>query len=180
MNDLISLNEAAELIGKNLRTIQRYIKDGKLSRHDENEKSFVSKKEVEEKFGVLKAEKAEIKKESATEKENHVAPPPVQKPKYRPAEESTWQKEFKEYQQKWIDEVKAHAETKESLGEWKGRAEAYQAFAARLLGDGQPPEIKKSDTIVSPIKNYLLYIVIGVLFIALVVLGILVRFWILG
>ena len=55
--DLISLQESAALIGKNLRTIQRYIKAGRLTAHFENGKNFISRSELEKKFKITTTHK---------------------------------------------------------------------------------------------------------------------------
>jgi len=158
MDDLISLNEAAALIGKNLRTIQRHIKKGKLTRHEKDGKSFVSRKELEQKFDKFPKRNKEKPKSQKVAVESQ-----TQETKSKP--------QGFNYEGKWIDEVQKHAETREELGQWKGRAEAYQNFAARLLGNGT----NKKDDIVSPVKNYLLYIIIGVLIIFLLFLIVFLR-----
>lgn len=119
MNDLITLQEAAALIGKNLRTIQRYIKNGELRKYEKEGKNFVSRQEIEQKFGKF-SKKVEQK-------------PPQPEPKTKEKESSP---ERLNYEVRWIDEIQKHAQTREELGIWKGRAEAYQAFASRLLGTG--------------------------------------------
>lgn len=166
-DDLITLQEAAELIGKNLRTIQRHIKAGKLTRHLRDEKSYVSRDEVEKKFGKISKGFEEKPKPQATPETQETKSPP----------------ERLNYEIKWVEEIQKHAETREELGIWKGRAEAYQAFSARLLGDGKMPEIQpetkkndiavpevpisssKNNSIMSPL---LLYIIMAILFLALV------------
>ena len=95
-----------------------------------------------------------------------------------------------DYQKKWTDEIQKHAQTREQLGEWRGRAEAYQAFSARLLGDGKMPEIQpetKKEDIVAPevsmsssknnstISPLLLYIIMAILFLALILVIIIYR-----
>jgi len=160
--DLISLSEAAELIGKNLRTIQRHIKSGKLTRHDRDGKSYVSRGEVEEKFGKISSIK---EKKVVAEKE-----PVIEQAKVTSKEEKG-----SDYQAKWIEEVQKHAETREELGVWKGRAEAYQAFASRLLGNGNVEsvdrEMAQSENKKSPVYKsiktytYLIYGLIGIFFI---------------
>jgi len=163
-SDLISLQEAAELIGKNLRTIQRHIKAGKLARHDKDGKSYVSRDELTKEFGIKN-----------------------QSPKIPAGESSkqTTEKVQKElnYEAKWIEEIQKHAETREELGIWKGRAEAYQAFASRLLGNGNADiDINTSST--KPATNvvpknirwatYTIYILIGVFFIIILTATILI------
>ena len=159
-DDLISLVEAATLVGKNLRTIQRHIKAGKLARHDKDGKSYVSRDEIEKKFGIKnqspKIPVGELPKET------------VEKP----------QKELN-YETKWIEEVQKHAETREELGVWKGRAEAYQAFASRLLGNGNVEsvdrEMAQSENKKSPVYKsiktytYLIYGLIGIFFIIITI-----------
>src|SRR3990167_8418116 len=97
-NDLISLGEAATFVGKNLRTIQRLIKAGKLTRHEKDGKNFISRKELERKFSI--------------KAKNETPPSPIQEPTmpkptkaYQPVSEISWQEEAKEYQKKWIGEV---------------------------------------------------------------------------
>lgn len=174
-DDLITLQEAAELTGKNLRTIQRHIKAGKLTRHLRDEKSYVSRDEVEKKFGKISKGFEEKPKPQATPETQETKSPP----------------ERLNYEIKWVDEIQKHAETREELGIWKGRAEAYQAFASRLLGDGKMPEIKpeiKKDDLVAPhvseplsskknstLSPLLLYIIMAILFLALVLVIIIYR-----
>ncbi len=126
MNDLISLGEAAGIIGKNIRTIQRYIKSGTLKSYIRRGKNFVSKRELENKFNIATTSKedvVDIKEE-------------IKKSYQIPGSANFWQNEAQEFQNKWTQEIKNHAQTREYLGEWKGRAEAYQAFASKLLTDG--------------------------------------------
>jgi len=179
-DELVTLQEAAELIGKNLRTIQRYIKAGKLRRHQKDGKNFVSRSELETKF-----------KMSATK-----PPESVASEKIADASESRQIPKVEDYQKKWIEEIQKHAQTREELGIWKGRAEAYQAFASRLLGTGagggnapvdlepkvdlepNPSEIKKGEPMVrSPQISYSLiyYIAFAVLFVILILLFVLIR-----
>ena len=154
-NDLISLGEAATFVGKNLRTIQRLIKAGKLTRQQKDGKNFVSRKELESKFNI-----------TATKPQESVV---RQAPR------------VEDYQKKWTDEIQKHAQTREELGVWKGRAEAYQAFAGRLLGEGK--SIKKDDIVVktependnsppltkSSFSYYLIFAILGLIFILLIV-----------
>ena len=126
MNDLISLGEAAGIIGKNIRTIQRYIKSGTLKSYIRRGKNFVSKRELENKFNIATTSKedvVDIKEE-------------IKKSYQIPGSANFWQTEAQEFQNKWTQEIKNHAQTREHLGEWKGRAEAYQSFASKLLTDG--------------------------------------------
>ncbi len=175
-DDLISLNEAASLIGKNLRTIQRYLKSGRLTHHEQGDKNFISKKELEAKFNVT----TEKPKETATQ----TTSPRPQKT-FVAQGDSYWQK-------KWGEEIEKHAHTREELGQWKGRAEAYQAFATRLLGNGeanlnvenlnQSPEIKKDESVSSvnrPPQNYsfIYYLAFAVLFVILILLFVLIRIY---
>jgi len=162
MNDLITFQEAATILGKNLRTIQRYIKVGTLTRHDKDGKSCVSRDEVEKKFGI----KNQSPKKPAGE---------------LPKQTTKRAQEEISYEVKWIEEVQKHAETREELGVWKGRAEAYQAFAARLLGNGNiekeiaAREIKKSPVDKS-IKTYtyLIYGLVGIFFIIITIFALIV------
>lgn len=168
MDDLISLSEAATLVGKNLRTIQRRIKAGQLTRHDIEGKSFVSRGEVENKFRIknqpLKKLAGEPPKKSAEISKNEL-----------------------DYAEKWIEEIQKHAETREELGIWKGRAEAYQSFAARLLGNGHIENIAKEAVAsenkkpIDPstslgasksakIYTYLIYGMIGIFFVIMTIL----------
>ncbi len=124
--NLISLGEAASLLGKNIRTIQRYIKTGTLKCYQRNSKNYVNRKELETKFNIattLKEDVVEIKEE-------------IEKSPKINDNTTFWQKEAREFQNKWTQEIKNHAQTREHLGEWKGRAEAYQSFASKLLTDG--------------------------------------------
>lgn len=153
--ELITLHEAAELIGKNLRTIQRYIKTGKLTRFDKDGKSFVDKQEVEGKIGIVPPKKEDVKPSSPPKS---AAPGSV------------------DYQTKWVQEIQNHAQTREELGVWKGRAEAYQAFAARLLGNGQVPDIENIASNPKPMVNksvktytYIIYGLIGIFFIIITI-----------
>lgn len=176
--DMIALAEAAKLLGKNLRTIQRHIKAGTLTRHYRDGKNFVSRIELESKFKLI-GQKPKPVADTPTIKESKTFPTPTP----TKTTDDFWPKEAQEYQKKWTDEIQKHAQTKEQLGEWRGRAEAYQAFASRLLGDGKMPEIKpetKKDEIVAPevpisssknnsaISPLLLYIIMTILFLALV------------
>ena len=122
-DDLISLTEAATLVAKNLRTIQRYIKMGKMTRHQKDGKSFISRRELENKFKIMATKPQES---VASEKAEDATKPPQVKP-------------ADDYQNKWVEEIQKHAQTREELGVWKGRAEAYQAFASRLLGPKGAP-----------------------------------------
>lgn len=182
MSDLISLTEAAAHIGKNLRTIQRYLKAGTLTAHPKDGKNFISRTELESKFSV--------KNQPSPPKSETIKPPSPPKV----ATQDSWQGEAHEYQKKWIDEVQKHAQTREELGQWKGRAEAYQAFASRLLGTGpngvnekidleqNPPEIKKEPLVNvnrSPQMSYSLiyYIAFAVLFVILILLFVIIRIY---
>jgi len=166
-SDLISLNEAAELIGKNLRTIQRHIKNGKLTRHQKDDKSFVSRREIESKFNIIATKPRESVVSERTED----------------ATTTRQGQPVEDYQKKWVEEIQNHAETREELGVWKGRAEAYQAFASRLLGNGNIDSIEKevatSEVKKAPVDpsttlgvnksiktyTYLIYGLIGIFFI---------------
>lgn len=170
--DLISFNEAATLIGKNLRTIQRYIKNGRLNRYQKDDKNFISRQELENKFTIMATRTA---KSVATQKE----------------EDATSSSATGDFQKKWIDEVEKHAQTREELGIWKGRAEAYQTFASRLLSSGEKidleqnpsPEIKKDEPIAnndrSPqmTNSLIYYIAFAVLFVILILLFVLIRIY---
>jgi len=167
-DDLISLTEAATLVAKNLRTIQRYIKMGKLTRHQKDGKSFISRRELENKFKIM----ATKPQESVASEKAEDATKPRQETVSRDKPELT---EAQQYQTKWMEEVEKHAETREELGIWKGRAEAYQAFASRLLGNGNVEsvdrEMAQSEIKKSPVdKNirtyiYLIYGLVGVFFV---------------
>lgn len=155
--DLITLQEAADLIGKNLRTIQRYIKTGKLTRHDKDGKTYVSRDEVKKKFNFVtpsNVDEIDLQKKASPSSAND-----------------------NDFQIKWIEEIEKHAQTREELGAWKGRAEAYQSFASRLLSNGNSsenahdpstPEMNKntaptvSERVPSPaIKPVVFYLIIG-------------------
>lgn len=174
-DDLIPLDDAAELIGKNLRTIQRYLQSGRLKRYEKDDKNFVSRRELETNFPSTT--------KSAKETTNQTTTPRPQKPSVASGD-NYWQK-------KWSDEIEKHAQTREELGQWKGRAEAYQAFAARLLGNGetninvdnlnQAPEIKKDEPVGvnRPPQNYsfVYYLAFAVLFVILILLFVLIRIY---
>ncbi len=182
MDDLITLTDAATLVGKNLRTIQRYIQNGQLTRHKKDGKNFVSHKELESKFNVKTTK----------------SPESVVTQKTEDATKTRQEPSVNDYQKKWVEEIQKHAETREELGIWKGRAEAYQAFASRLLGTGpngvnekigleqNPPESmrnKKDEPIInvnrSPQMPYSLiyYIAFAVLFVILILLFVLIRIY---
>ena len=187
MDDL-TFQEAATLIGKNLRTIQRHIKNGKLSRHPSHAKdgkNFISRSELEQKFGKV-SKKPEEKPSGEAEASKPQAAAEDQVPKSPP--------ERQNYEEKWINEIQKHAQTREELGVWKGRAEAYQAFASRLLGSGEKIDLdqnhpesmrnnayKKDEPVVnrSPqMPNSLIYyIAFAVLFVILILLFVLIRIY---
>ena len=184
MEDLITLQEAATLIGKNLRTIQRHIKNGKLTRHEKDGKNFINRTELEQKlsarggsaFGGGKiSKKSEEKPSSETE---------ASKPQTAAdAHESKSPPERLNYEEKWIDEIQKHAQTREELGIWKGRAEAYQAFASRLLGTGPKGVNEKIDLDQNPPAprppqiSLLYYIAFAVLFVILILLFVIIRIY---
>jgi len=178
--DLISLTEAAELIGKNLRTIQRYIKTGVLTRQHRDGKNFISRSELEQKFGkVTKKPEEKPSGEAEASKPQAAAEVPKSPPERR------------NYEEKWTEEVQKHAQTREELGVWKGRAEAYQAFASRLLGSGEKIDLdsnhpesmrdKKDEPIVNRLpqmpNSLIYYIAFAVLFVILILLFVLIRIY---
>ncbi len=167
-SDLITLNEAAELIGKNLRTIQRHVKSGKLKKHDVAGKSFISRAELVKKIGVSI--------NTVAEKEAK----PAKKP--QKGSQEFRQEETADYQKKWAEELQKHAQTREELGVWKGRAEAYQAFSARLLGNGQVPDAQNLNSQTKPnpvtksvkIYTYIIYAMIAVFLVIITIFFLLI------
>ena len=129
--DLIPLTEAAALIGKNLRTIQRYNKAGTLMSHAKDGRSFISCQELESKYSIKETTARPPAPPPPVRKETTKTVPPVKT-------------KVLDYQTKWVEEIQKHAQTREELGTWKGRAEAYQNFASRLLGNGKTPDLKNA------------------------------------
>lgn len=168
--DLILLNDAATLVGKNLRTIQRYIKNGQLSRHQKDGTSFVSRQELENKFSI---------------KDTPVPPPMPPIPIRKKTTETVLPAKTKvlDFQVKWVEEIEKHAQTREELGVWKGRAEAYQQFASRLLGNGKNTiniDNLKKDGASSPslIKgSFIFYLATAILALVFILLLILIRIY---
>ena len=177
MPDLISLQQAAKLIGKNLRTIQRYLKTGKISYHQENGKNLVSRKEIEEKI-LKRSSKSNVELAELQEKKPEIDNTKDELLK-SVQENSFWQKEAVKYQNHWINEIREHAGTREQLGHWKGRVEAYQSFAPRLLSNGQEQTKSKNkfySLLKTPLANYriatvnsiIIYLLIGIIFLIFV------------
>jgi len=161
-DELITLPEAATLVGKNLRTIQRYLENGVLTRHEKDGKNFISRSQIEQKFSARGGSAFGGGKFSKRFEE-------------KPKPQTKSPPHGLNYEEKWIEEIQKHAQTREELGEWKGRAEAYQSFAARLLGNGSQKddlvasEIKRSSKINFPLSPVVFYLIIGLLILGLVI-----------
>jgi len=130
--ELITLQEAADLIGKNLRTIQRYIKTGKLTRQIKDGHNFIDVNELKSKFETIETQTPRPpEKESSSSDTKGVM---------------DWVQRADTYRDKWENEVQAHAKTREELGVWRGRAESYQNFASRLLNSGAAEQTRSEET----------------------------------
>lgn len=123
---LVTLPQAANLIGKNLRTIQRYISNGKLTPHLKDGRNFIDREELSNKFQI----RAETIMTGAS---NAAAPDQSRADVNRGTPNLA---EANHYRDKWENEIQAHAKTREELGVWRGRAESYQNFATKLLASG--------------------------------------------
>jgi len=57
-----------------------------------------------------------------------------------------WQKRAETYEDRYTNEVGKHAQTREELGVWRGRAEQAHSMLLKLLPSGQDVEVKKQDS----------------------------------
>lgn len=186
MSNLITLPQAANLIGKNLRTIQRYISSGKLTPRIVDGRNLVDKAEVMSKFHISN----EIRKTSLAENNAQTTEPPR-------TNDINATDNFigdSHYRDKWESEMKDHAKTREELGVWRGRAESYQNFASKLLaaGDNSVSEVSNNEKPqTTPVRDFWpqepvrqdngsLKPVLGYIVLAIVFIGFLILFYFLS
>jgi hypothetical protein len=160
MADFIQLDKAAKLAGKSEVTIRRLIKAGKIPFQKEKTLTgfvYVVDPAVILSYYNLPTEGHTEQAESPTEQES-VRPEPSYMPKaaepVRIAIEDSeghaseyWQKRSDLYEDKYHSEVQKHAQTREELGTWRGRAEQAQAMVIKMLPPPETPAIPQGKVV---------------------------------
>lgn len=142
MAELVQLDKAAALVGKSEVTLRRLIKAEKIP--FKKEKTLTGFVYLVDPNAVRKFYK--MKPVAAQPAETKVTPTPVE------SEEATshsgvriavagesgsvseyWQKKSDLYEERYREELVKHANTREELGVWRGRAEQTQAMLMKLL-----------------------------------------------
>ena len=137
MPELLPLDTAAAAVGKSEVTLRRLVKAGKIpAEREQTITGFIYRVDPE----VIKAYYAE------REKELEVAPPTKFTEPNRLAvstsaqgNEEYWRKRAERYEQKYDESIKAHLQTKEALGLWKGKAEQLSS-AVQQIAQPTPPK----------------------------------------
>ena len=136
MAELIQLDAAATLVGKSEVTLRRLIKAGKIPFQKERTPTgFIYQVDPEVVRGYYQGREAvfTVPETSAT---HEVASSPrvrvaVASDSGTPTE--YWQKKAEVYEERFNTEMKNHAQTREELGVWRGRAEQAQSMLVKLL-----------------------------------------------
>ena len=151
MAELLQLDSAASLIGKSEVTLRRLIKAGKIPFQKEKTltgfvylvdpdavRAYYQGRDTE----IFQAEAQEHSRDTepevqvatqaqAASAKNQSVRVAVSDPKSGPAE--YWQKRAEIYEDRFTQEVVKHAQTREDLGVWRGRAEQAQSMLIKLL-----------------------------------------------
>ena len=159
MAEPVQLDKAAALVGKSEVTLRRLVKAGKIP--FEKEKTLtgfiyrVDPEKVREFYRGREGYVADL-----ISNEETVDPAPA--PEAAPAASSShaqpvriavagesgqaqeyWQKKSDLYEERFNQEVSKHAQTREELGVWRGRAEQAQSMLMKLLPAPQEVEVRQ-------------------------------------
>jgi hypothetical protein len=155
MADPIQLDAAAALVGKSEVTLRRLIKGGKIPFHKERTPTgFIYQVDPDVVLAYYNKREADLFIAGAFE-EASPATEEVVTPRVRVAVASDsgdpkeyWQKRAESYEDRFHHEVKNHAQTREDLGVWRGRAEQAQSMIVKLLPAPGEVRVEQADPLV--------------------------------
>lgn len=141
MAELIQLDQAASIVGKSEVTLRRLVKAGKIP--FERQKTLtgfiylVDPLEVKKYYKIRNGGAYTPEGDGADEITLNT-PRSANKVRLAVSDETGnqteyWQKKAESYEDKYYTELNTHAQTREDLGVWRGRAEHAQAMLLKLL-----------------------------------------------
>ena len=160
MADPLQLDAAAALVGKSEVTLRRLIKAGKIQYNKEKTPTgFIYTVDPDVVRDYYRGRDADILTSAAATATVEPETPPedmtrptadgavrvaVASDNFTPGE--YWQKRSENYEERFNSEVKSHAQTREDLGVWRGRAEQAQSMVAKLLPAPEGVEVHQDGT----------------------------------
>ena len=153
MADLMQLDKAAALVGKSEVTLRRLIKAGKIPFQKEKTLTgFIYRVDPDQvrAYYHLKGGGTAPAPEETDEKPDRPSRSymPKSADPVRIAIEDEgghaaeyWQKRSDLYEDRYHQEVQKHAQTREELGMWRGRAEQAQAMVIKMLPPPETPAV---------------------------------------
>jgi hypothetical protein len=145
MAELLPLEQAASAIGKSTTTVRRLVKANKIPFEKQrtptgfiylldtdNLKAYYQARDgsiFDEDFPIEAPAKAGQQVRIAVAGETG-------------GQAEYWQKKAELYEDKYLNELTGHAQTREDLGVWRGRAEQAQSMLLKLLPNPQEVEVR--------------------------------------
>lgn len=189
MANFLPLDKAAALTSKSEVTLRRLIKAGKVPSQKEKTltgfiylidpeavKSYYKRRDgvIEEVSTTEETDGQTIsagKEETVSEAKSDELNRPVRVAVAGESGSATeyWQKKYEMYEERYNREVEKHAQTREELGLWRGRAEQAQSMLVKILPAGNQvvsstpdnkrnPELEKNDNNISWLLSIVIFL----------------------